>query len=391
MRFGVPVTCFALCCVLALCPSAKAQWRVDTIRLTFNDRDLHQIGPLPFSAVEVLDNRFDTDWLYAWEDGTFPPNKVQLGNTASVEIQQYLQQLADTLRRGATDTLLVRFRQLRVGNRNISLKPEGKSSRRRRSLRWGVLLAADLYRKKQGLYVPLVAIHKLYPMYGVPIQRTLSDALNEMLKMAGAGAAKDTAAFRYSTDTIPRSLQEIDVNVQDTWAGYSVMQESIANNGLFMEFDDFQNNRLTADNFRLRYSESDSLYHLSVSHDVRRYPWAVADSGAIYIHVLKDAYVKTWRYHNTRCFYIPYTLPDMYTLLSIENGAADNSMNMGPGFSGNLIADLGVLAVEASIDGILTGSAKRKMKRRGMKSGFRYCYIDMDYGDVLYGTTMPEL
>jgi len=391
MRLCVPGTCFILCCVLALCQPAAAQWRVDTIGLTFNDRDLRQIGPIPFSAVEVLDNRFDTNWLYAWEDGTFPPHTVQLGNTASVEIQQYLQQLADTLGRGATDTLLVRLRQLRVGNRNIQLKTNGKSSRRARYLRWGMLLAADLYRKKQGLYVPLVTIHKLYPMYGSPLQRTITDALNEMLKMSGASATKDTVAFRYSTDSTPRSLQQIDVNVQDTWAGYPVMQEGLPADGLFMQFDDFQNNRLTADNFHLNYNEQDSLFHLSVSRKTKRYPWAVADSGGLYIHVLKDVYVKTWRYHNTRCFYIPRTLPDMYTLLSIENGAGIGDAGLIAGNSGNLLVDLGVLAVGATVEGIMTGAAQRKIKKRGMQSNLRYCYIDMDYGDVLYGQAMPDL
>jgi hypothetical protein len=117
----------------------------------------------------------------------------------------------------------------------------------------------------------------------------------------------------------------------------------------------------------------------------------VADSGAVYIHILADVYVKTWRYHNTRCFYIPQTLPDMYTLLSIDGGVGRGNIGYVNGTSGNLLVDLGVLAVGIGVDAIITGATERKIKKRGMQSGFRYCYIDMDYGDVIYGETLPDL
>ncbi|MBS1567718.1 MAG: hypothetical protein JST39_25265 [Bacteroidetes bacterium] len=349
-----------------------------------------------FSTVEVLDSRFDTDWLCVYEDGGFPPAVLQFDGAASAVIQQYFQDLTAAWSEsvGAAspphDTLLVRLRQLRVANKQIAINRTDRRGRSRsQNLRTGFLLVADCYRRKQEGYQPIVTINKLYtgPLNG----QTLSVAFNELLHVAGGNHTSDTGSFRYSADTTFYSLDQLSVNVQDTWEHYPVMHAAAPANGLFMQFEDFQHNKAIADDYHLLYSSSDSLWHLSVSHNVRQYPWAVSDSGTIYIHLQKDVYVRTWRYHNTRCFYIPYSMPDMYTQLSLQNGAAGSGMGYAAGTSGNLLVDLGVLATEVSVSAIISGSASHKIKKRGRRSGFRYCYVDMDYGDIIYRESIPEL
>lgn len=385
------VTAFVVSCVLIPWLGAPAQLRTEVIRLSVDNRDLKQIASTPFGLVEVLDSRFDTDWLYAVQDGDFPPRVIMFDGPASGAIQRYLQELADTIPHGK-DTMLLRLRELRVANKNIPFQVKGVPARRAGNLRMGILLVADVYRKKQDRYYPLLSVNKLYPFRGdYQMEKHIAAALNETLAMAGGHWAEDSLAFRYAKDTTGYSLAQINVNVQDTWAAYPVMQSDAPAAGLYMQFADFQNNRPLAESFRLAWNERDSLYHLSVSRKIKRYPWAVADSGALYIHVLADVYVKTWRYHNTRCFYIPQTLPDMYTLLSIDGGAVHGNTGYVNGSSGNLLVDLGVLAVGIGVDAIITGVSERKIKKRGMQSGFRYCYIDMDYGDVIYGETLPDL
>jgi hypothetical protein len=396
MRFNTFRICLALSCMLALCWSAVAQPGMNMLRLSAERRGLAD-GFTPFGTVEMLDNRFDTVTLYSFQDGSFPPSVLKFDGAAADEIGQYLQDAINTLHHGS-DTLLVNLRQLRMTNKNIRLKKDDTiSAYRLRDLRLGFLLVADIYRRKGELYYPLGTFGKLYSPGYYNFAQTIAFGLNEMLTVAGGGRVwynrkkEDVLAFHRSTNTNGYTLAQINIKAQDNWAHYPVMEAPPAG-GLFMEWDDFQNNRARKDDFHLAYDERDNLYHLSVSHKVKSYPWAVSDSGELYIHVLREVYVKSWRCHNTRCFYIPRTLPDMYTLLSVQTGARTSSgMGYSGGSSGNLLVDLGAIFVAASIDAIIMGSAERKLKKRGLRSDYRYCYIDMDYGDIIYSDTIPDL
>ncbi len=49
-----------------------------------------------------------------------------------------------------------------------------------------------------------------------------------------------------------------------------------------------------------------------------------------------------------------------------------------------------MLPFEIAIDGMISKKAQRKLKDQGMQGNYRYCYIDMDTGDVIYLQTTPN-
>jgi len=50
--------------------------------------------------------------------------------------------------------------------------------------------------------------------------------------------------------------------------------------------------------------------------------WAVCDSGVYYVRLFGNSYLRLYRREGGFYFYVPWSLPDMYALLSIEEDAA---------------------------------------------------------------------
>jgi hypothetical protein len=341
----------------------------------------------PFNTVEVLDNRVDTVCLYALQDGTFPPKVLQLGGTTSGEIREQLQKEINVIPH-KSDTLLINLLQCKVVNKYNLLQ---KDERGTHQLRRCILLWADLYRKRtDGLYYPIVMIKKVYPVRG-DLSLTLSRALKEMLRMAGNIPLKDVPDFQYPKDTKGYTLPQINIPEKKHWMNYPIIAQEALPNGVYMFFSDFRSGVPAINTLHLQYNAKDSVYLLSNAekkwHD---FPWGIVDSGVLYINIFSNIYVKSWFCHYTYCFYVPYSLPDMYTLLSIQPGIYGNSAS-NANTSGNLLVGLTAEAIQASIDALFSNAILKRIKKQGMLSGFRFCYVDMDSGDIIYSQSMPNL
>jgi hypothetical protein len=320
---------------------------------------------------------------------------LQFGQPASAEIQQYLQKAIEPVLQGP-GALLVNLRQLRITNRTLFIaKPGEKHGKKRYDLRYCVLLTADLYDKKgDGLYYPLLRIRNVYPVKG-PVISALADALDDVLRAAGARSARSNATYQYIKSAAGQTLEQINVNVRESWDQYPVMAVSSPASGVFMQFEDFRNNKPRRNNFHASYRSRDSVYILSHRHSRGHhitYPWGFADQGNLYVNLYANLYVKASRYDHTYRFYVPRGIPDMYSLLSIETGASSNGINDPNPMTNNLTlrGALSGIAVLAMADVALSGSKLLKIRKAGIKSGFRYCYLDMDTGDVIYAETLAQ-
>jgi hypothetical protein len=110
--------------------------------------------------------------------------------------------------------------------------------------------------------------------------------------------------------------------------------------------------------------------------------WAVCDSGKYYVRIFRNIYLPLHRREFGFVFYVPWTLPDMYALLSLEENAANQPGNSS--HSGSLLLDLTAQALESLIQISSMKADAKRIVADGLKHGYRFCVVDMDSGDFLY-------
>ncbi len=384
----------AICIVLMMLPpAAGAQTNLRIIHLEFNGRRPPVTGTIPFNAVQVLDNLDATTCFYAVQDGAPVPGIIEFSRPVPEEIQQYLQQAIASIPHG-TDTLLINLRQCRISNKKVETVLYRKR-KIRHVIRRSLLVTADLYCKKDnGFYYPIATVKKACAVQA-DISYTVALVLNDMLRVAGGHAPWDATGFRYPEAFDGVTLEQINTTAPgDEWQN-TVAASPLAD-GVYRRFIDFQLRLPVKEHVHLLYSAKDSLYRLMPGKNGEGIkgpmPWGIADSGSLYINVLGNMYAKAIPYRNSFLFYIPRSLPDMYSLLCRETKSGGNGFDAIPAsVDAPLLAYLAVVAVEITVDVIIESSAQRRIKRMGMQSGYRYCRLDMNNGDIIYAKTIQAL
>ncbi len=345
-----------------------------------------------FGSLQVLDNRLDTGRIYIVQTGQYPPGRVVFDTVASAAIGVYLEDVIHHTRHGQ-ETLVVDIDQLGISNRRRIPRvwhPNQKhilgvirrDSVMNYDLRKNILLTANIYYKSgEGHYRKLITIHKEYYYVDYPyVRSTITFLLNELLSAASLAYSRDTGKGE------DLSMDRINIKVSDKWAGYPIVAATPSGSGRFRTFDDFRNGRVIPGEIRVRVIRDDSIYRVNPGGSPDSLEdskdWAVCDSGNYYVRIYRNIYLPLYRRESGFFFYVPWTLPDMYALLSLEENVA--KQGAAASYTGNLIVDLTTQALESVVQFSSAKAGAKRIVADGLRHGYRYCAVDMDSGDFLY-------
>ena len=197
---------------------------------------------------------------------------------------------------------------------------------------------------------------------------------------------KDTIAYDFCRDTTHYTFDQINITPKNRWAQIPVIKADLLNDGIFKDFEDFKEVKTIPTNVSLIFSEKDSFYRMN-SYDSSKFieakmPWGLCIAGCAYMRFGKNVFLKLYKQDNTFKFYIPCSLPDIYTVLCIlENYQLIGTVTTA---TGNIIADLGTAFMTSIVNMIIKNANAKKIKNESIKHDIRHCIIDMESGDILF-------
>ena len=363
---------------------------------------------VPFDKVIILDNTIDTSKIGIFENGRYPPECISFDQPPGLAIKDYIEKIISPIQKG-NKTLLINIKELYIPNRGIFTK------KRRKGLFFhhGYSNSRDYVRFRSDIYVQtfncdyqkIATLRLSYFMRpGAswepnPIGSLLNELIacaslsvdsianaNRFSKRKRSGWAKYPIAYDFAKDTTGYPIDKINIPALQRWGQIPIIKSDWLKDGIFESFEDFQEGRITADTIALIFNEKDSLYRMRPTDSARFIalgaPWAIGCSGSLFIQIGKNIFLKLHKQVNTFAFYIPHSLPDMYTILSLSENyrlTAASAAN-----SGNIFFDLASIVVIGTIDGITKASTKNRINRESIKHNYRNCFINMESGDIIF-------
>jgi hypothetical protein len=405
---------------MALCMAAACFGNAQIIHSAIGHLDpaLHKkfdVDYTPFGSVTVLDNRPDTSKFYFAENGDYPPTAVGFDTTASVAIRQYLEGLTSYLKKGQIP-LIINLRQLYIPNQRFILRRVEDDRRifgipaKHDSTTWAVnarnyiWFVADIYYRSDDLHYRKIFTYQ-YQFYFLGynyIRPRLEQIFGGLLEVAGTAYGKanglnigtrklyriikDSSYYKYDPQQQDMSFAAISQKAGLSWAAYPILQATNLRSGLYRSFDDFKNNKITDAPIHLLFDVKDSVYRIQgqpKDSSALNKNWAVCDGNFLYFKIGGNTYLRLSRTDSGFFFFVPWSMPDMYAVLSIMEEEAVGRSGIAAN-SNSLFANLAAAAVAGVVDGITIPSRTKKIFAEGLKHDFRRCYIDMDTGDILY-------
>lgn len=353
-----------------------------------------QIDKVPFDQIEILDNRNDTSEIFLYEDGTLPVKSLHLTTEA---IKEYFYNGLKNISK-EKKTILLNLTQLRVSNKTYILRRGKKREVYPHKQRDYIMFSAEVYFKiDSNKYRKIVVIDKEYYTFG-SIEKTVPAILTDFIEATGSMFEYDKknsrkrkeftkdSSFSYSRDTTCLTIDDICHNLNINHK-YPIIDKKIYQCGVYLSFDDFKNDILYESKNELSFDDKDSVYLASIENASKDFPWAISDNGNLYILLFKNIYLPLVKIDNTFSFYVPKTLPNMYTLLSIEEFDGHTySSSPSADIWTNLI-DFGLTLV---IESLVKKSKQKQFAEAGIMSDFRKCFIDMYSGDFIFKIKMDD-
>ncbi len=388
--------------------NGKGQTKNVSIKLLAHKPHL-KIKYVPFSKVVVLDNRIDTSKIYNFETGQYPATSLAFDQPASLAVKNYIENAISPIKKGDR-TLLINIKELYIPNNGRSIK-----TNRRRIFskdtgyyysRDYIRFFADVYLQSgYNSYKKLVFLRLIYFMRpianidGSEIRFLLNELItcaslpnsgfppsNEPAPRKKSYWTKDTVSFDFSIDTTDLTIAEINVPAKERWSKAPILMSTVLKDGIFKSFEDFQKSQVSTDTFSIVFNEKDSLYKMNPDDSARLlnsgFPWAICVSNNLYIQLGKNIFLKLYRKNNSIEFYIPLTLPDMYTLLSLKEIHKSNRINTAS--TGNILVDFASIITTGVIEKLNSSSTERKIKQKSTTYNYRNCVVDIESGDILY-------
>jgi hypothetical protein len=355
----------------------------------------------PFSEVIVLDNRIDTVTLYNFEDGKFPPQSLRFGTGCSSLIKNAIGGATKKFRRG-NNQLLINITRLRIANKSVVQRKVGDKALNI-GIRRFMMFHADVYVKSNSsFYRKSLVIDRMYGYNAeeeiVSILSNIAKELTESVSFIDKPSLIDSSRLppklRYLADSYAFNFirtesfytrEELNTPVHDTWQDMMIVRPRYIADGVFYSFDDFREARTKPANSAMEYVEDDSLYILQDSTADASKLYATCYNGDLYIRIWSKLFLKLQPLPGKHSFgfYLPQNLPDMYSLLSMENVLYQ---------SGEVSAETGEIlpsVLGSFMVTILSEMAKNAQTRmlsetETQKARYRNCFIDMDSGDFIY-------
>jgi hypothetical protein len=409
--------------LMALCMAAVCFGNAQIIHSAIGHLDPGRIPSLkqldvdytPFGSVTVLDNRPDSTKFYLAENGDYPPTAVGFDTTASIAIRQYLEGLTSYLKKGHIP-LIINLRQLYIPNQRFILRTVEKdlsifgipamraASTRAVDARNFIWFVADIYYRSDDLHYRKIFTYQYqFSFLGYNyIRQRLEQIFAFLLETAGTAYAKanglkigtrklyriikDSSYYKYDPQQQDIPIAAISQKAELSWAAYPIFQVTNLRSGLYRNFDDFRNNKITGSPIHLLFDGEDSVYRIQrqdKDSSALNKNWAVCDGKSLYFKIGRNTYLRFSRTDSGFFFSVPWSMPDMYAVLSIMEEHAVGRSGIAAN-SNNLFANLAAAAVAGTVDGITIPSRTKKIFAEGLKHNFRRCYIDMDTGDILY-------
>lgn len=362
------------------------------------------IGNLPFSKIIVVDCRLDSSYVYVPSNNMHPAQRVQFSQPLTEVFEDYLKQRSLGLNIGS-DVLLLRVEQCSMPNifhKTVYRRADSsigtahiKNSfdfrvavfRKLESGEFRKILVMDkglAFTYKDQLHITIASLldQLLVALTVVPdYAKTAKRNLNRVQK----AVLKDTVSFKMGHDTVIYSLREISANVSNSWVDFPIFGQQNITAGIFNTFEEFREGKAHTTSFKIRFDPYDSLWKTTL-HDPKTRIWGVYDGVAFFIHLYDSVYIRLLKEKSTFSFQLPYTLPDMHTLLSleeVEHMVAGSTLVHGDGL-------FAVFATVVSNIGDQAIASKRRQKQKELilkgkqKNMYRKCYLNMYNGDIIF-------
>jgi len=396
--------------LFAISTNCKAQI-YNSIKIDLSTRNIHlkNIHYVPFNKVIVLDNRYDTSKIYLFETGQYPLATVSLKEPTSLAIENYIIKAIDPISKG-NKTLLVNVRELYIPNRGIYVKKKivrsGPQAINYYYSRSYLRFYSDIYiQSGENTYKKIADLQLTYFM--IPTAEIGGDEirflLNELVRCTSIPNeniadsnntgkvksywAKDSIGYYFSNDTSSYSENMINVSANTRWKQMAIISSDLSRDGVYENFQDFQSDKFSQSRkIVLDFHANDSLYRMNVSDSSEfaksGMPWAICSGKQLYIHLWGNVFQKLTRMDNTFSFYIPYTLPDIYTILSLYENHRQRVSS--PVLTANFMVDLGAFAASTVANAAVKESKAKKINEKDKEHDFRICVINMDSGDFIF-------
>jgi hypothetical protein len=395
--------------ILYVSNSFSQRYRDSKISLLSHTTSL-KLSCVPFDRVIVLDNRIDTSKkIYTYETGQYPLAYLSFDHSAKDEIKDYISRVIGPLQKD-NRTLLIDINELHIPNygvRKTAYNNKSKSAYRRGNTRDYINLSAQLFlsQSNKESFKRFATVKVSYYMrptadLNADAIRTLLNELifcttvyNDSCAMANGMHRKkqsdwynDNSRFIYNKDTIEYTIDKINITATDRWAQLPPFRFGEQKDGLFKTFYDFRENKLTPGPISLSFVEQDSCYKINSADSSRLLtsttPWAIYVAGNYYFRLGTNCFIRLNKKDNFFEFYVPQTLPDFYTLVSMRENSRLGYTSTAS--TGNIIADLASIFVVGVVDEVGRAHRKRKILEGSELHDFRICTVDMDCGDILY-------
>jgi hypothetical protein len=380
------LTLFSL---LAVSTLTQAQFSYATLHLT-SAKKIKHIQRVPFSKVEVFDNRFDTTNFLVKRTALKTPEMDSFSMPASEEIKNYIEKIIEPFPKDAR-TVYINLKQLRFGNLN--------------NLSRFLFFTAEAYTSVNKGMVKIFSLEKRYLLRN-GYRATITHALNDFVKKISKNYNLDTVNGKTYTS------ENLTKNVMVEWADLPIINQNNYVDGIYRTWSNFRDDKIDSfAQFDLQL-KTDSTYRISFfqkNHMYERWDGLVSNifvvsyNGNLYIPILGKYFVPLEKKNNTFYFYVPHSLPDMFIIMPNWNlfyinpgrGSSDFN-NFGNGF-GNMdarafIVLIGVVIVVAITVAVLKSIERNNQRKKEAElmsqiypgENFRNCFIDMGTGDIIY-------
>ncbi|KAI9441984.1 hypothetical protein F5148DRAFT_1349906 [Russula earlei] len=405
--------------------------RIDPVPLT---PPRINVADFPFDSIVVLDNRFDTT-LYVYETGTYPVKAFAFLPAAPVAIRQYVHTATANLP-GGHRTLLINIKQWRAPNVGMLYNTVSDvEAPYLVLLRNYLFLWAECYEQvDSNHYRQILTINKgyFYKNNNKLIGATVATMLDNIIEASALAVktradrvmawrkkpllyVRNSTEFRFATDSLVRSMEEINVKVPDTWGKYAIMNygsraqfrdrersgerardkeadkvKARAGNGIYRTIDDFKRNHVQPMNVYLEFDTKDSVYKVANEISWQTIPmessiWAIKDEDVFYYRVGMNTYLPMQEEGGSFSFDIPSPISNMYQKFS-SGAMRPTSFNT----SGNPLVNLIVMAGQATAEEAMHEKSPDNVSKKepdttnGIPARlfFRHCLIDLDNGDI---------
>ncbi|HLY69753.1 MAG TPA: hypothetical protein VKR53_08485 [Puia sp.] len=361
--------------------SLPAQFSYGSIKLIATKK-LKHVLKVPFNQVVVFDNRFDSTHFLVDRNALLPPEKDSFSMPASKEIKNYIERIIAPFPKD-NRLVYISLKQLRFGNLN--------------NFSHLLFFTADIFTPRNQKLIKIFSLQKTY-FFRHSYEATITRALNDFVKKT---------CRKYSLDDNSRktyAVEELNKNVSTEWASLPIVAQNNYVDGIFRTWSEFRDNKIdSCTQFGLEL-ERDSTYRINLLQNHNYQKWngqvenifAVAYSGSLYIPILGKYFVPLEKMNNTFYFYVPHSLPSMFTIIPNWNLFEDVGSSVQPDFSGMdaraFLVFVGVIVVVAITVAIVRSIEKNKLRKKEAElvsegypgENFRNCFFDMGTGDVIY-------